>query len=103
MDFSEPIYCYVFALRRELGLFAPHRGAPERLTFNLTGGFRMTNKKVRRGLALGLLSLVFLFLYHSPAGAVDIAGKIIGTITDQSGAVVPDAMVVARSADTGVE
>ena len=63
----------------------------------------MTNKKVRRGLALGLLSLVFLFLYHSPAGAVDIAGKIIGTITDQSGAVVPDAMVVARSADTGVE
>jgi hypothetical protein len=63
----------------------------------------MTNKKVRRGLVLGLLSLVFLFLYHSPAGAVDIAGKILGTITDQSGAVVPDAMVVARSADTGVE
>lgn len=63
----------------------------------------MTRKKLRRGLALGLLSLVFLLLYPSPAGAVDIAGKIKGTITDQSGAVVPDAMVVARSADTTVE
>ena len=53
----------------------------------------MTGKKLRRGLALSLLSLVFLLLYLSPAGAVDIAGKIKGTITDQSGAVVPDAMV----------
>jgi hypothetical protein len=63
----------------------------------------MTDKRLKGGLALTPLLLTLLLYFPSPAKAVDIAGKIKGTVTDQSGGVVPAAMVIARNSETGVE
>ena len=46
-------------------------------------------------------SLVLLLSVAQPLQA-DVAGVILGTVTDPSGAVVPGAKVVLRKADTGL-
>src|SRR5258706_15019876 len=55
-------------------------------------------------LGLFLLALGTLFLFQAPAGAQAGAGtgRIEGTVTDSSGAVVPGAQVIAREETTNI-
>ncbi len=49
------------------------------------------------------LFILFIALACFPVTAADIAGKIRGVVTDQSGAGVVGATVIARNAETSVE
>src|ERR1700761_6532747 len=54
----------------------------------------------------GLLSLMLLFVLAFTVGsayAVDVNGRIKGTVTDPSGAVVPGAVVTATNIATGIK
>lgn len=53
--------------------------------------------------ALVMLSASFVPLFSQPALAQATTGSIGGTVNDQSGAVVPSAIVVAKNQATGVE
>jgi hypothetical protein len=68
-------------IRQRMGRFVPTR-------------FRLLS-------ALGCLALLFVSCLASRA-QVDISASLVGTVTDQNGAVVPGATIVARSVETGV-
>ena len=54
-------------------------------------------------LALAMLSASFVPIFSQPALAQATTGSIGGTVNDQTGAVVPNAIVVAKNQATGVE
>lgn len=63
--------------------------------------FGQARSRVPRAFA-SLACLIILMSLWVPAHAqVDIAGRLAGTVTDQTGAVVPDAQVVALNPQTG--
>ena len=61
------------------------------------------NRDVRWSLALAALGGLLLLLSTSVAALaqVDITARLVGTVTDATGAVIPDARVSARSPQTG--
>jgi hypothetical protein len=62
--------------------------------------------KIARSIAIlsfPVISLVFLGLGASTASAQVLYGSIVGTVTDQSSAVVPNALVKATNRSTGLE
>src|SRR5262245_26674778 len=52
--------------------------------------------------AVSALSLVALFALRHPAGAQEITGNITGTVSDQSGGVLPGVTVTATQTQTGL-
>jgi hypothetical protein len=50
-----------------------------------------------------LLAVLVLALATAPLAAQDISGTIIGTVTDESGAVLPGVTVTLRNTATGIE
>src|SRR6266404_1650377 len=57
-------------------------------------------RTMRNGIKLILLAMMVLFA--SAMAAQDITATIVGTVKDQSGAVVPKARVVVTNTDTGL-
>ena len=63
----------------------------------------MGSKRCFYATVLSSLALVFLSLTVSPIHAIDVNGRIKGTVTDPAGAAVVGAKVAAINIDTGVE
>src|SRR5262249_27922930 len=56
----------------------------------------------RRSITLSILTAFFLVVCSAISWAQTITGSVNGTVTDSSGAIVPNAKVTATNADTGV-
>ena len=73
--------------------------APEENSGSLTGGCLVS---LLRGFVLAAISLSLVFVLSKPVLAQDATGRVIGTVYDQQGGVVPAAKVTVTNTGTQV-
>src|SRR5215467_11880720 len=61
------------------------------------------SQKPFRAVIAGIAAILFLYIFSNSAFAQRSTASVAGSVTDESGATVPGAEVVARNLATGVE